>query len=693
MSSSFSCTRCSTPLPVGVLSCPSCGEQFELDQFTNTLIARRAESVTISEVTAPTQDITVGDDAPTVDVPSKTSPAIPEYDEEVEQLPHAPVIPGYCLFKELGAGGMGAVFLAQQRLTRKLFAIKVISDHRRNSPEHVERFRREARSQAQIDHPNVVKVHHVGGPDELPHFTMEYLQANSLSELLKTGPLAAEQAVKIIRDSCLGVQAAHAQGIIHRDLKPGNILLTTDGVAKVADFGLAKVNGDDSLTFTDAVMGTLRYMSPMQAKGEKATPACDVFALGATLHYALTKFNPFKDLDEKQILLAKATSQESLLLPPNQLNHSICPIISAIVDKATAHEPADRYQTAADFAADLEAWLQKEPTTARPLTGLQKIRWRVRKHRKQITMTLLAVMATAAVGFAAAMTFGNPTSQLPPQSLSAPQVVVDPLAEMEKDLAALQPGEKYVVVGPTGLPKWHQWPVGDAILGNTIFGDNSASFQTQIVSMLKLVHNPMHERYRVRFELRHGTFPGKASRVGFFFGFEDAETSDGERAMRAIVLKYSDFLRDGDQTPPAVLASHKTYIDDERAFQHNGKWIHQGSQVFSGGPGASLLGFQPMNAISRMNDYRTFWCDVTPEGIALNMQFADHVKTAFYSKENLDSGHRPGGLNHTFSNGVTARFLPWSPKRPLGIYANNTTIAFRNVTIEKLPLIKGKNEQ
>ncbi|MEZ6143141.1 MAG: serine/threonine-protein kinase [Zavarzinella sp.] len=522
MPSSLSCSRCSTLIPVGVLTCPSCGEGVQNYSITD----EKSGTVTITELTAPTQDITVGDDAPTVDAPSKTSPAISEYDEEIEQLPHAPVIPGYRLYKELGEGGMGAVFLAQQRLTRKLFAVKVMLDHRRQSEHNIERFRREARSQALINHPNVVTVHHVGPQEEVPYFAMEYLAANSLSELLKAGPLPPERAATIIRDCCRGVQAAHQSGTIHRDLKPGNILLSEDGTAKVADFGLAKTLGDDTVTMSNAVMGTLRYMSPQQAKGDKATELCDIFALGATLHSVLTKFNPFQDLaDEKQILAKKAAATDSLLPPVNKLDSTICPILSAIVDKATAHNPKDRYQTADDFANDLDAWLQNEPTHAKPLTGLRKLRWRVRKHRRQIALALLILLAGSATSYAVIIANKNSANQ-------KPVATVDPLEIMERDLANLKVGEKYEVVGPTGKPKWINWEVGESTLGTTITGDGAASFQTQLYSMLTLVRDPMHDRYRVSFELRHCTFPDQESQIGFYFGLDKSKTSNDEDAWR-----------------------------------------------------------------------------------------------------------------------------------------------------------------
>jgi serine/threonine protein kinase len=210
-------------------------------------------------------------------------------------------IPGtvgsYVVVRELGRGGMGVVLEAEDRCLNRRVAIKLIAAQFASHPEARERFLREARAVARIDHPNVVPVHHVGEHNGQLYLVMPLLRGEALDVRLKREKrLRAAEVLRIGREVAAGLAAAHAVGLIHRDIKPANIWLDADGGrARVLDFGLAKPldQAGDELTGTGAVLGTLHYMSPQQANGEPLDTRTDLFSLGAVLHHAATGQRPF----------------------------------------------------------------------------------------------------------------------------------------------------------------------------------------------------------------------------------------------------------------------------------------------------------------------------------------------------------------------------------------------------------------
>ena len=283
-------------------------------------------------------------------------------------------IEGYEVLEELGRGGMGVVFKARQRRPDRLVALKVIRGGAAGGDALV-RFRTEAEVVAGLQHPNIVQVHAVGEHNGAAFFSMEFCAGGSLARQLKGAPLAPAAAAALAEVLARAMHAAHRAGVVHRDLKPGNVLLTADGVPKVADFGLAKrLEDDSSQTNSGAVLGTPSYMSPEQADGEAKSvgPAADVYALGAILYELLTGRPPFRGprvLDT----LEQVRSQEPA--PPRGLQPKTPRDLETICLKCLQKAPRQRYESAESLADDLRRFQEGRSIRARPVGPAERA-WR-----------------------------------------------------------------------------------------------------------------------------------------------------------------------------------------------------------------------------------------------------------------------------------------------------------------------------
>jgi serine/threonine-protein kinase len=270
----------------------------------------------------------------------------------------------YEVTRMLGEGGMGRVYEARhRRLTGKRFAIKLLHPDLARQPEVVTRFQREAEAASGISHPNVVGVHDVGVTDDgQPYIVAELLSGEELGEHLeRVGKVAPADAVRIVRQICKALQAAHDKGVVHRDVKPENVFLTGDlgrpdtMLVKVLDFGISKVAsaGGESLTKTGMVMGTPDYMAPEQARGDRVDARADVYAVGAILYRALTGRKPFEGLDPMATLTAVLVQEPGR---PTTLNPTVPLALELVVQRAMAKNPSDRYQTMAELDRELAAF-------------------------------------------------------------------------------------------------------------------------------------------------------------------------------------------------------------------------------------------------------------------------------------------------------------------------------------------------
>ena len=200
----------------------------------------------------------------------------------------------YEVERTIGHGGMASVFAAYDRELDRPVALKLLADNLAGDEESQERFKREARIAARLSHPNIVAIFDVGEEEGRPFIVMEYVEGESLAEVLKeNGPLAPDRAVELVRQACAALGHAHEAGVVHRDVKPKNLLLREDGVLKVADFGIARAAEVAGLTQVGQVIGTPPYIAPEQMHGRDVSPATDVYGLGVLLHHLITGHSPY----------------------------------------------------------------------------------------------------------------------------------------------------------------------------------------------------------------------------------------------------------------------------------------------------------------------------------------------------------------------------------------------------------------
>jgi serine/threonine-protein kinase len=313
-----------------------------------------------------------------------------------------PQIPGYEVEAELGRGGMGIVYKARDLRLNRPVALKMLLAGAYAAPEERQRFLREAEAVAGLRHANIVQVYGGGDHEGRPYFTMEHVEGGSLAQKLSGAPQPARQAAELLTALAEAVQVAHQGGIVHRDLKPANILLTADGTAKVADFGLARhFGGGPTLTLSGARLGTPSYMAPEQAAGKpgEVGPATDVYALGAVLYEMLTGRPPFRGetaaQTERQVVAEDP-------VPPARLNPAVPRDLNTICLKCLQKDPGRRYATAAALAEDLGRFCRDEPIAARPPGLPERVaRWVRRRPTLAAALAagLLAVVALVAASF------------------------------------------------------------------------------------------------------------------------------------------------------------------------------------------------------------------------------------------------------------------------------------------------------
>jgi serine/threonine protein kinase/formylglycine-generating enzyme required for sulfatase activity len=271
----------------------------------------------------------------------------------------------YRILKRLGAGGMGAVYLAEDTELDRRVAVKVPHFGPEDGPQVIERFRREARIAAAIVHPNLCPVYDVGQIDGIHYLTMPFIEGVPLTQLVNADtPCPPWQAAELVRRIASALAVVHGKGIIHRDLKPHNILLKADGEPVVMDFGLARLFEGDSqrLTASGAVVGTPAYMAPEQVLGQldQLGPATDVYSLGVILYELLAGRLPFHG----PAMAVLGQVLHATLPPPSELRRGLPAELEAICVKAMAREPAGRYPTMAELAAALDHLLRQKPTAA-----------------------------------------------------------------------------------------------------------------------------------------------------------------------------------------------------------------------------------------------------------------------------------------------------------------------------------------
>ena len=274
----------------------------------------------------------------------------------------------YEIQRGIARGGMAEVYLARDQLLDRPVAVKVLFAEYARDPNFVERFRREAQSAANLNHPNIVAIYDWGQERGTYFIVMEYVRGRSLRDVVQAnGPFSPRRTAEIGAEIAGALEFAHRNGVVHRDVKPGNVLITADGDVKVTDFGIARAGASEALTQTGAVMGTAMYFSPEQAQGHAVDGRSDVYSLGVVLYEMVTGQPPFQGESPVAVAYKHVREEPS---PPSTRAPDLPPDLERIVLTAMAKNPDSRYQTADDLRTDLLRFVRGQPPIGGPVTGL-----------------------------------------------------------------------------------------------------------------------------------------------------------------------------------------------------------------------------------------------------------------------------------------------------------------------------------
>jgi serine/threonine-protein kinase len=271
-------------------------------------------------------------------------------------------IPGYQLLDQLGKGAMGTVFKARQTSMDRLVAIKKLHPRLSSNPEYLKRLTLEAHTAAKLSHNNIVQAIDVGSAGNIHYFVMEYVPGTTIKDELEEGKIYDEkEAVEITLQIAQALQHAHRRGLVHRDVKPGNIILTLDGIAKLADLGMARDTANEEMVKAEKglTIGTPYYIAPEQVRGrDDLDVRADIYALGATLYHMVTGQPPFPDKGIDAVLQAHLKRE---LTPPDHINQYLSTGLGEVVEIMMAKDRDQRYRSPDDLIFDLECLLNNEP--------------------------------------------------------------------------------------------------------------------------------------------------------------------------------------------------------------------------------------------------------------------------------------------------------------------------------------------
>ena len=318
------------------------------------------------------------------------------------------------LQRKLGEGGMGAVYLAEHAGLNKAVAVKILPEALAGNPDFIARFLREARLAARLEHPNVVQVFDVGQADGLYYISMQYVEGKGLDVLLKErGKLAVNEALSVAKRVAVALEAARRLGIVHRDIKPANILISKDGVVKVADFGLAKEReARGTISEPGQIVGTPHYMAPEQAEGKAVDHRTDIYSIGATLYHLLSGKKPFDGPTPISIVVKTLRERPA---PLRSVEPSVPENVAALVDRMMSKSPDERPQTCEDVVKAIDALKAPAPAAA--------------PSPRRAAMVALPVAGILVLGIVVGLILGRTPKAPPAPPPAPPPVVVRPAPE------------------------------------------------------------------------------------------------------------------------------------------------------------------------------------------------------------------------------------------------------------------------
>ncbi len=354
----------------------------------------------------------------------------------------------YEIVSVLGAGGMGKVYKVRNIISERLEAMKVLLPNLETDPDLADRFMREIKVQASLDHPNIAGLHTAQRVNNQLVMFMEFVDGVSLEQQMHAGAIPLEKGIEYISQVLSALAYAHARGVVHRDIKPANMMLTPSGTIKLMDFGIAKMAADPKLTQTGHTVGSLYYMSPEQINGAALDARSDLYSLGVSLYEVVTGTRPFKGDSDFSIMAAHL---HAIPVPPVQIDPKLPSMLNEIIMMSIARDPAQRFQSADAFRNALQA-LKLGPAIAQPLQPapamvaippvVSQVTASSPSSRRGLYMALgslatIAVVVLAAVegpkwfapGGAASATQVPVTTSAPPQTTPAPVVSAPPVVE------------------------------------------------------------------------------------------------------------------------------------------------------------------------------------------------------------------------------------------------------------------------
>jgi eukaryotic-like serine/threonine-protein kinase len=331
----------------------------------------------------------------------------------------------YRIERELGRGGMATVFLAHDEELERPVAVKLLAEHLAGDEDFRARFVREARLAGRLSHPNIVRVYDAGETDGRPFIVMEYVAGRSLAD---TGRLPAARVVKLGVQACAGLQHAHDAGLVHRDVKPANLLVRTDGVLKVADFGIARAAESTRHTQIGTLLGTAAYLAPEQIGGDDATPSSDLYSLGAVLYELLAGRPPYSFSSLAELA---AKQSEGMIEPVGDLAPGVPREVEAAVMHALARDPQFRPPSATALGEELAASPVEHPT--QPLAAPRKVS--LPRQRTAVWLVGAVVVAALAVALGLAGLGGGSSSPPPPPARVTPPQLAASAQQQARNLA------------------------------------------------------------------------------------------------------------------------------------------------------------------------------------------------------------------------------------------------------------------
>jgi serine/threonine protein kinase len=599
---------------------------------------------------------------------------------------------GYRYVERLGEGGMGVVWRAERVATGQTVAVKKLQPDC-FTESGLKRFVAEARALAAVRHPNVVQLFDFLPDPADPLLVLEYVPGPSLAAHLKeVGPLHPDRAARLTSLAARGVQAAHDAGVVHRDLKPANLLLSPDGGVKVADFGLVKRVAEapalvtaggppadepeaEGLTRTGHLAGgTPGFMAPEQADERfgEVGPAADVWGLGACLYAFLTGHTPFPGGKSK---MGKVVTDP--LTPPQERNPAVPPDLAAIVVKCLTKEQSNRYPSAAAVADDLDRYLAREATAARPRSRPVRVWQRLRRTPRAVAIAVAVAVLAVTVGITLAMV---PKQVAPPAA--------DPIDEHARLREQFLAGEEVVLVPAKGLPRWHQWVVGKTSIEDSPTRDGSAHLlQLSSLTAVKLF-DPPSSAYEVSAELRQTSVLNVANdeyRAGLMMFHSQGTGGDGTILESLTSLDYHDWGvgRPANSQTLAMTTWHIFHSTAGRIPAPNYNVFAGAVTTFTGD--AFPAKWRRLKVAVTPNECRVYWCDDATDPTNKTALVASYPAATL-------NGH---AAQHRRIVGLAPKeasmpqpLVPavWMPNGGFGLWTVGCGMSFRNVTVRQLTL-------